>query len=157
MSGNVRSQSSQIAEPLWTDPGIKNEIGVRELISTLEKKSAGWEYMIEHSPKMLASEDKSHTPVRLSVHRIFCLFILLSPHMISLCKLHSAFSLSNSTPRLLYRLSFLCLFQLCSRTKFFAYPCFLEMNGCLIPAILNTLCLRDLVVYFNSVPCCACL
>ena len=28
------AQSSQLAEPLWTDPGLKNEISVCELIST---------------------------------------------------------------------------------------------------------------------------
>ena len=27
-------QSSQLAEPLWTDPGVKSGISVRELIST---------------------------------------------------------------------------------------------------------------------------
>ena len=37
-SGNTQPQLSQLAEPLWTDPGIKNEISVRELISTLKKK-----------------------------------------------------------------------------------------------------------------------
>ena len=31
-SGNTRSQSSQLAEPLWTDPGLKSGISVRELI-----------------------------------------------------------------------------------------------------------------------------
>ena len=36
-SGDIRSQSSQFAEPLWTDPGRKSEISVCELIST-EKK-----------------------------------------------------------------------------------------------------------------------
>ena len=36
-------QSSQLAEPLWTDPGIKSGISVRELISSLKKKSAGGE------------------------------------------------------------------------------------------------------------------
>ena len=34
LSGNILPQSSQLAEPLWTDPGIKNEISVHELIST---------------------------------------------------------------------------------------------------------------------------
>ena len=29
-SGNTRSQSSQLAEPLWTDPGRKSGISVRE-------------------------------------------------------------------------------------------------------------------------------
>ena len=33
-SGNTRPQSSQLAEPLWTDPGLKSGISVRELIST---------------------------------------------------------------------------------------------------------------------------
>ena len=44
-SGNTRSQSSQLAEPLCTDPGLKSGISLRELISTLkkEKKSAGGE------------------------------------------------------------------------------------------------------------------
>ena len=38
LSGNIRPQSSQLAEPLWTDPGLKNGISVRDLISTLKKK-----------------------------------------------------------------------------------------------------------------------
>ena len=37
-SGNTRPQSSQLAEPLWTDPSLKSGIGVRELISTQKKK-----------------------------------------------------------------------------------------------------------------------
>ena len=39
-SGNTRSQSSQLAEPLWTDPGLKSGISVRELISTVKRKKA---------------------------------------------------------------------------------------------------------------------
>ena len=38
-SGNTQSQSCQLAEPLWSDPGIKSGISVRELISTLNKKN----------------------------------------------------------------------------------------------------------------------
>ena len=37
-SGNTRPQSSELAEPLWTDPGLKSEISVRELISAKKKK-----------------------------------------------------------------------------------------------------------------------
>ena len=37
-SGNTRPQSSQLAEPLWTDPGVKSGISVRELIATKRKK-----------------------------------------------------------------------------------------------------------------------
>ena len=33
LSRNIRPESSQLAEPLWTDPGIKSGISVRELIS----------------------------------------------------------------------------------------------------------------------------
>ena len=35
---NIRPQSSQLTEPLWTDPGIKSGMSVCELISTLKKK-----------------------------------------------------------------------------------------------------------------------
>ena len=59
-SGNTRSQSSQLAEPLWTDPGLKSGINLHKLISTLKKKekSAGGEWTVEHSPKILAREEK---------------------------------------------------------------------------------------------------
>ena len=50
--GNSRPQSSQLAEPLWTDPGLKSEISVRELISIQKKKrSAGGDRMLQPSPK----------------------------------------------------------------------------------------------------------
>ena len=49
LSGNIRPQSSQLTEPLWTGPGLKSGISVRELISTLKKKNAGG---VEHSPKL---------------------------------------------------------------------------------------------------------
>ena len=50
-SGNAWSQSSQLAEPLWTDLGLKSGISLRELISTLNK-------IVEHSPKILSREEK---------------------------------------------------------------------------------------------------
>ena len=34
LSGNIWPQLSQLAEPLWTDPGIKSGISVRELVYT---------------------------------------------------------------------------------------------------------------------------
>ena len=44
LSGNIWPQSSQLAEPLWTDSGIKSEISMRELVFTSKKKkSAGGE------------------------------------------------------------------------------------------------------------------
>ena len=59
-SGNTRSQSFQLAEPLWTDPGLQVGISLRELISAL-KKNAGREWMVEHSPQILACEEKATT------------------------------------------------------------------------------------------------
>ena len=59
-SGNTWSQSSQLAEPQWADPGLKSGISVCKLISTL-KKSAGGEWIVEHSPKILACEEKATT------------------------------------------------------------------------------------------------
>ena len=40
-TGNTRSQSSQLPEPLWTDPDLKSGMSVRKLISTLKKKGGG--------------------------------------------------------------------------------------------------------------------
>ena len=61
LSGNVRPQSSQLAEPLWTDPGIMSGISVSELVSTSKKKKkktqAGKEWSII-VPKIFASEEK---------------------------------------------------------------------------------------------------
>ena len=37
--GKFLPQSFQLDEPPWADPGIKSEISVRELISTLKKKN----------------------------------------------------------------------------------------------------------------------
>ena len=44
-SGNTLSQSSELAEPLWTNPGLKSGISLRELTPTLNKikKIAGGE------------------------------------------------------------------------------------------------------------------
>ena len=36
--GNTQPRSSQLAEPLWTDPGLESGISVRKLISTSKKK-----------------------------------------------------------------------------------------------------------------------
>ena len=44
LSGNTRPQSSQLAEPLWTDPGLKSGICVRKLIFTLKKLKAQTRY-----------------------------------------------------------------------------------------------------------------
>ena len=38
LSGNIQPQSSQLAKPLWIDPGIKSGISVYELMSTSKNK-----------------------------------------------------------------------------------------------------------------------
>ena len=59
-SRNTRPQSSQLAEPLWTDPGLKSVICVRKLISTLKKKKAqAGNESSNLPPKVLASEEKA--------------------------------------------------------------------------------------------------
>ena len=40
-SGISRSQSSRLAEPLQTDPGLKSGINLHELISTFKKSTGG--------------------------------------------------------------------------------------------------------------------
>ena len=63
-SGNTQPQSSQLAEPLWTDPRLKSGISVLELISTSKeekkKKGAGGECMVEHSPQNPRKRGKTH-------------------------------------------------------------------------------------------------
>ena len=43
LSGNTQPQSSQLTEPLWTDPGMQSGISVRELSPLLKKRGSGWE------------------------------------------------------------------------------------------------------------------
>ena len=49
--GNIQPHSSQLAQPLWTDPGTKGGISVHELIFTSKKKKSTG---LLHSPKILA-------------------------------------------------------------------------------------------------------
>ena len=57
LSGNIRPQSSQLAVPLRTDPGLKSGISVRELIS-IKKTKKPLQAGIELSNILLKS---SHT------------------------------------------------------------------------------------------------
>ena len=64
-SVNARPQSSQLTEPLWTDPGLKSKISVCDLISTSKKKKiTGREWIVEHSPKIFTREKKPPLLVR---------------------------------------------------------------------------------------------
>ena len=64
-TGNAWPQSSQLAEPLWTDPSLKSGISVCNLISTLKKKrekSTGGKQIVEHSLKTLHTKKKPSPP-----------------------------------------------------------------------------------------------
>ena len=66
LSGNIQPQSSQLAEPLWTDSCQKSGINAHELISTSKKKKggdAGREWVVKLYPQILASEWKATTTV----------------------------------------------------------------------------------------------
>ena len=69
--GNIQPQSSQLAEALWSDPGIKSGISVHELISASKKKekkkSADREQLVERSPKILASEERATTTTKIHI------------------------------------------------------------------------------------------
>ena len=64
---NARPQSSRLAEPLWTDAGLKSGIGVRELVSTQKKtKTKGMRGSIRRALlKILAYEEKATTPTTM--------------------------------------------------------------------------------------------
>ena len=77
-SGNTRPQLSQLAEPLWTDPGLKSGISVRELISTKaiqnkkRKKKRRWGMngqTFSQNPRMRGQSHHHH-------HGLFFLFFV---------------------------------------------------------------------------------
>ena len=64
-SSNTRSQSSQLAEPLWTDPGLESVIRVRELISitkTKQKKAQAGNELSNILPKSWHARKKPPPP-----------------------------------------------------------------------------------------------
>ena len=76
LSGNIRPQSSQPAELLWTDPGMQSGIIVRKLISTSkERKKAQaeneWSSIL---PKILQSEETATTIMFVIIS--YCLFVV---------------------------------------------------------------------------------
>ena len=72
LSWNIRSQSFQLAEPLWTDPDIKSGISVCELILTKKKKKtqAGnkWSNIL---PKSSQTRKKPPPPPPQSKNSLF--------------------------------------------------------------------------------------
>ena len=62
VSGDIRPQSSQVAEPLWSDPSIKSGISMRELIPTLKKKAQVGNEESNILPKSSQARKKSLPP-----------------------------------------------------------------------------------------------
>ena len=94
-SGNTRSQSSQLAKPLWTDPGLKSGMSVRELISTLKKKKEKKKrrrelncWTFAQSPRHAGK--KPPPPKTSSQHaQISCFYFSLILYQIAVCSLLS--------------------------------------------------------------------
>ena len=67
----TQPKSSQLAEPLWTDPGLKSRISVRKLISSSkrkkEKKGQMWNEWSNILPKSSQARKKPPSPVSQSV------------------------------------------------------------------------------------------
>ena len=70
-SGNTRLQSCQLAEPLWTDPGLKSGSGVREPTSTSnnnnKKAQAGNEFSNLSVRSSRAREEKKTKKKKLII------------------------------------------------------------------------------------------
>ena len=81
-SGNIRPQSSQLAEPLWTDPGVNSGISLCELISTKKKKVQAGNEWSNIVPK--DSQAKKKPPIIRVTHPIVQVFVLtFSPRVVN--------------------------------------------------------------------------
>ena len=83
LSGNIRLQSSQLADPLWTDPGIKSEISVRELISASKKKRRRRAMNGRTFSKNPRQRGKSHHHLRHREPETFAIAKSVSPVSVS--------------------------------------------------------------------------
>ena len=83
-SGNTQSQSSQLAGPLWTNPGKKSWLSVRKLISTIYiyikkiKKAQAGNKLLNILPKSLQTWKKPPPPPHVSNCLSLTLFSLPS-------------------------------------------------------------------------------
>ena len=81
-SGNTQLQSSQLAEPLWTDPGLKSGISLRKLISTLKKtttttKTQAGNELSNILLKILEREEKATTTATMSTMNVSLLMVMI--------------------------------------------------------------------------------
>ena len=79
-SGYAPQQSSQLAEPLWSNAGLMSGIGVREVDFHLKKKkNFTWERSVEPFPKILICEGKATTNNNIrKTHHIFLTVVFAS-------------------------------------------------------------------------------
>ena len=93
---NSRSQLSHLAEPLLTDPGLKSELYLWELISTWKKKKrkkiTGGEWFVELSPEILCMWGKSHGPPKLTSETVLVLNCVQFLSALFLCTLNGSCS-----------------------------------------------------------------
>ena len=66
-SGNTRPQSSHLAEPLLTDPGLKSGISACELIYTLDDKAQAGNDSLNLPPKPLHGSNNAN-----NINNYFC-------------------------------------------------------------------------------------
>ena len=70
-SGNTRPQSTLLAEPLWTYPGLKSGISMCESISTKrEKKSAGGKWQVDGWTLPKSSHARKKPPPHVAFEQI---------------------------------------------------------------------------------------
>ena len=72
------SQSSQLTESLWTDPGLKSGISVRKLISTFKKKAQAGNELSTILPKSLHTRKKPPPPKASTICNQGCRCFMLS-------------------------------------------------------------------------------
>ena len=71
LSGNIRPQSSQVAEPLWTGPDLKGGNCARGLIPTLKEKEIEAQNIF---PKVLANKVKATTTTTTIVSCVYTIY-----------------------------------------------------------------------------------
>ena len=94
-SRNIRSQSSQLAEPLWTDPGLKSENSVRELILHYKKKKRRWGMKCRTFSQNPCTRGKATIIGLVSTQdQLLVLFQFLFPSCIHVSSCHICYSCS---------------------------------------------------------------
>ena len=109
-------QSPQLAEPLWTDPGVKSGMSVCKLMSTLEeeKKAQAGNDWLNYLPKVFATRKESHQP--LSILFTVIHMTLLKANPLNLWnETNDRISPTNCLPGLL--LNMFCVLSSSSNTK----------------------------------------